>query len=65
MYIYMYIRICIYIYIPGARRRQVRRMQGPSSASLGLTDYSRLGMLALRYNSVNFGADKSLGSIFA
>ena len=53
------------MYIPGARRRQVRRMQGPSSASLGLTDYSRLDMLALRYNSVNFGADKSPGSIFA
>ena len=50
---------------PGAPRRRVRRLPGPSSASLGLTDYSQVDLLGLLYNSVNFGADKSPGSIFA
>ena len=30
-----------------------------SSASLGLTEYSQVDMLGLRYISVNFGAEKS------
>ena len=32
-----------------------------SSASLGFTDYSHVEMLGVRYESVNFGAEKSLG----
>ena len=32
------------------------------SASLGLTDYSQVDMLDMRYKSVNFGARKSPGS---
>jgi hypothetical protein len=34
-----------------------------SSASLGLRNYSQVDMLGLRYKPVNFGAEKSLGSV--
>jgi hypothetical protein len=34
----------------------------PSSASLGLTDYSQADMLGLRHKSVNFGVARSFGS---
>jgi len=35
----------------------------PIYASLGLTDYSQVDMLGLRYKLVNFGADKSPGQL--
>jgi hypothetical protein len=40
--------------------RRSRRAES-SSASLGLTDFSQVDMLGVRYKSVHFGAEKSPG----
>jgi len=39
-----------------------RKSQHPSSASCGLTGPSQVDMLGVRYNPVNFGAEKNPGS---
>ena len=55
----------IYIYTRCTSVSSAAAATGPYSASLGLTDYSQVGMLSLLYNSINFGVDKSPGTTSA